>query len=179
MNDIQKKIIDVAKSYLDIKEIGANNSNFNDKEFETNLEAVGWDHGQAWCAYFAELVWREAYSTFDTTVANHIGSIFSSSAVNTMRNFIAAKDFTISGIPKEGAVVIWQHYKDGKPTWMGHAGIVISFDQREIHTIEGNTNKAGDREGQGVEEKVRNRSTVVSDNTTGLVLEGYIWPIEV
>lgn len=177
MNDIQKKIIDVAKSYLNIREVGANNSNFNNKEFERRMEAVGWDHGQAWCAYFAEMVWREAYSAFDTIVANQLGEIFSSGAVNTLHNFEKVKGFIISDEPQEGAVVIWQHYKNGEPTWMGHAGIIIGLDKTGamIHTIEGNTNKAGDREGQGVEEKVRYRQ-VPNGIKNGLVLKGYIWP---
>lgn len=174
MNFVQQEIVRVAQHYLDIKEVGANNSGFNDKEFEQRIEAVGWNHGQAWCAYFAELVWREAYSKFDTTIANRIGTLFSSGAVSTYQHFEKADDFTVQQTPIVGAVVIWQHYKNNKPTWMGHAGIVTSGNSDSIHTIEGNTNKAGDREGQGVESKIRSLITV--ENPTRLQLLGFIVP---
>lgn len=38
---------------------------------------------------------------------------------------------------------------------MGHTGIVEFVDKHGIHTIEGNTNVDGSREGYAVERKVR------------------------
>ena len=57
---------------------------------------------------------------------------------------------------------IWVRAKDGagavsarKGTWVqGHCAIVIAVDSEGFHTIEGNTNAAGSREGDGVYQKL-------------------------
>ena len=45
---------------------------------------------------------------------------------------------------------------------LGHIGIVTGFDGKNIYTIEGNTNAAGSREGQGVYRKIRPLKTVAA-----------------
>lgn len=176
MKAIQQEIIDVARSYLDVREVGANNSGFNDETFQQRLAIVGWDYGQAWCAYFAELVWREAFSAFDTIIANQLAHIFSAGAVRTFENFRAVPDYRIIDVPIEGAVAIWRHYKQDKPTWMGHAGIVVQPNGDYFSTIEGNTNSAGGRDGQGV--IARTRSLLTSAPSSGLHLMGFIVPVD-
>ena len=57
---IGDKIVEIAMNYLGQEEVSGN-MGFEDDEFEKKMKAVGWEKGQAWCAYFAELVWKEAY----------------------------------------------------------------------------------------------------------------------
>lgn len=52
--------------------------------------------------------------------------------------------------PLTGDIIIFDHGKG-----MGHTGVVEVVDEQGIHTIEGNTNNDGSREGYEVERKLR------------------------
>lgn len=76
--------------------------------------------------------------------------------------------------PEVGSIVIWSHYKNGKPTGAGHAGIVIRvLSNGNFETIEGNTSDGTglNREGEGVYRKYR-----VAASSEGFVLLGFIKP---
>ena len=149
------------------------NMGFKDEDFEDNMIAVGWEKTQAWCAYFTELVWKLAYTERDSTFINKLDVLFNAGAMATWNNFRKSKEFINDQEPSPGCVVIWQHYKDGKPTWMGHAGIVIEVDLNYFKTVEGNTSKAGSREGLIVGLNKRNYNF---SGKNGLVLKGFIHP---
>jgi hypothetical protein len=121
------------------------------------MEIVGWKKSYAWCALFGELVWKEAYSKVDSTMIKELDELFSASAVQTYVNFSNEKDWKVDNDPEPGCIVIWQNYKNNKPLWTGHIGIVIEVDKEKgtIKTVEGNTNSLGSREGEGVYEKTR------------------------
>lgn len=57
--------------------------------------------------------------------------------------------------PMPGDIAIFDHGHG-----LGHTGIVESSDDINIHTIEGNTNDTGSREGFEVIRKIRRRDTV-------------------
>ena len=162
------KVVEIANSYVGERE-KLNNSGFIDSEFEERMDKVGWKTGQAWCAYFSELVWKEAYPD-----NKELDKLFSAGAVATYTNFAASKNFVCDKVPEAGAVVIWQYYKNGMPHWSGHAGIVEFIEGNTIHTIEGNTNAAGGREGIEVAKKIRPLDFEPKDK--GLVLKGFIKP---
>lgn len=131
----------IALSYLGQTE-KSGNMGFNDPAFERKMTAVGFQKKQAWCAYFTELVAKEAYpEKFE-----ELDSLFSASAVQTFRNFRDA-GYPIRELPEPGALAIWQRMKNGKATWQGHAGIVVSFSGTRFESVEGNTNDHGGREG--------------------------------
>lgn len=157
----------VAEKYIGYTE-ELNNSGFKDEAFEKRMESVGWQTGQAWCAYFTELVWKEAFPE----LFEKLDKLFSGGAVKTFTNFSKDSDFVCDKVPESGAVVIWQYYKDGKPHWSGHAGIVESIEGETIRTVEGNTNAAGGREGIEVAKKVRKLN--FTPVARGLVLKGFI-----
>ena len=75
--------------------------------------------------------------------------------------------------PEPGCVVVWQFYKDGKPTMQGHTGIVIAVNDLTITTVEGNTSDGTgiNREGDGVYQ--RERSLAGSDT---MKIKGYLRP---
>lgn len=167
-------IVRTAQNFLGETEI-TGNQGFNDQEFENLMEAVGWDKGQAWCAYFCELVWKLSYINSQDIVRN-LDLIMSGSAMGTWNGFKKSLDWETSTAAKPGSVVIWQSYKAGKPTWQGHAGIVESVEDVNFTSIEGNTNDGGGREGYIVARKVRKYNF---DSTKGLVLKGFVLPREV
>lgn len=172
VEDLRQKITDIALSFIGEQEIRGNKGFKNDR-FEKLMEDVGWQMGQSWCAYFCEMVWKLAYEEINPEQIPLLDDLFSAGAVATYNNFNDSDLFLVNKTPAEGAVVIWQNYKDLKPTWMGHAGIVINYSGKNISTVEGNTNASGGREGIEVALKIRSLSFVKKN---GLVLKGFIHP---
>jgi hypothetical protein len=159
------KHIDVAFKYLLQKELPGN---VFDKGTMLGklLHEAGQKDGEAWCAYFVEGVFSEAYPELDATFEK----LFSASAVKTFENFVRYK-YPTSRTPKRGDVVIWQRFKDGVRMWQGHAGIVTDvINENRFNTIEGNTNGNGSREGDSVQQKERTLTVVQN----GLNVLGFI-----
>lgn len=169
---MQERIVQMAKKYVGQREM-KNNSGFKDKDFEKRMKDVGWQDGQAWCSYFAELVWREAYKI--TTYDKELAKLFSGSATQTYKNFQLSGNWEFGATPREGALAVWR-YGVG---WQGHIGIVYALDEKDplkFLTIEGNTNQAGGREGIEVAKKIRFLNKPLT--TSGLNLVGFIYPKE-
>jgi hypothetical protein len=162
---MENKIIEVAKKYVGMKENDGNKFDENSILGQV-LHKAGQKDGEAWCAYFAEAVFCEACPDRNS----EFRKIFSASAVKTYENFQAEK-FNCGSIPMTGALVVWKRYKDGKATWQGHVGIVSKVNpDGSFYSIEGNTNSAGSREGDSVQEKLR--KPVKTDN--GLNILGFV-----
>jgi surface antigen len=169
MND---NVVLIAKSYLNKYE-KKNNSGFIDAEFEKKMKAVGWGVGQSWCAYFTELVWKEAFKV-DAKISveyyQSLDKLFSGSATATFANFSHSSLFKTGSTPKIGALSVWKHGN----SWKGHIGIVSEIiDATTYKCIEGNTNSAGGREGIQVAEKVRKTGQPFKAN--GLNLIGFVY----
>lgn len=152
------KQIEIARKYIGEKE-GHNNSFDENTPLGKILKAAGQIDGEPWCCYFMEAIFVET-----------LRALFSASTVTTFHNFKKA-GYEISDIPQVGWMVIWQRYKNGEPTWQGHAGMVTKVvDETSFVSIEGNTNSEGSREGNSVQEKVR--TTTRTEN--GLNVLGFI-----
>lgn len=175
---INSEIISTALKYLGEEEI-LGNLGFKDSEFEVKMKSCGWKEKDAWCAYFAELIWKEAYQHWDATLFTRLDKLFTGSAVNTFKNFQKTKDFIATTKPVVGSLAVWQKYTDGKAHWTGHIGIVESFDikNRELTTIDGNTNDKGSREGYIVARQLRPLDFTLKQN--GLNLLGFIHPKQI
>ena len=145
------------------------NMGWVDKEFERLMKLTGWKPSEAWCSYFVELVWKMSYVR-DLRIVREINMICSASAVQTYLSFIKA-GWLVNHSPEIGAIVVWQKFKNGKPHWSGHAGIVVDYSDKDFFTCEGNTNYAGKREGRLVLKKKRNYNFDVKN---GLRLKGFI-----
>lgn len=176
---INDRIVEIALEDEFQKEVKGNHG-WKDQEFDCLMKATGWQDGQAWCAYWAEKVWRQVYSSEVDMV---IGRLFSANAVATFNNFWDST-FETSNRPVDGAVVIWQKMVNGHPSrvgdtkWIrGHAGIVISTegDVNTFMTLEGNSNSEGGREGIEV---ARQERTLDFNKQHGLQLLGFIHPKE-
>jgi len=182
IEEIRNKIVEIAYSYEFQKEIKGNKG-FQDDIFQQKMEAVGWEYKQAWCCYLTELTWREAYSHFDSSIANRLDKLFSANAYKTFENFRNARGFkTYTNQNFEpGDLVIWVRYKNGETvkngSWtLGHIAICTKPAQLFLLTMDGNTNEKGSPEGDIVAEKKRGYD-FYKDN--GLRLIGGIKPCEV
>ena len=162
--------VEIALKYVGEKELP---NNFFDpaSDFGKKMKAVGHKDGDAWCALFCELVFKEAYPKKFA----ELDKLFSASAVQTYKNFTHKEKglgYMENNLPKEGNLVIWQLQREGKPQWQGHAGIVYQVKSSwEFTSIEGNTNEAGGREGVAVAIKERK---VLKDVWNGLKVLGFI-----
>jgi len=172
MKTINDLIVKQALKYVGEKELKGN-SGFENEVFWMKMEAVGFDPGEAWCALFAELIWREGYGQYNSLYDSQLEKLFSQSAVATFNNFKKSTWLT-SLEPAPGDVVIWQMHKAGRPHWSGHAGIVTKVLNKEFDTVEGNTNAAGGRE--GIEVTIKRRVLNFDTKLNGLVLKGFIKP---
>ena len=177
---INEEIVKAALADQGQKEIKGNHG-WKDPNFDALMRTTGWQDGQSWCAYWAEKIWRQVYSRRDPKMEQVIARLFSANAVQTYNSFFASS-FITSDTPVEGAVVIWQHMKKGRPSFVGdtqwitgHAGIVINTGghSNEFETLEGNSNESGGREGIEVARQTR-KLEFIKDN--GLQLLGFIHP---
>lgn len=161
------KVVEIATKYIGQTE-KPGNMGFNNADFERKMKAVGFQATHAWCAYFAELVFKEAYPEKFA----ELDKLFSASAVQTFKNFSNAA-YPINELPREGNLVIWQMMKAGKAQWQGHAGIVASVQENKwiFESIEGNTNDGGGREGYVVARRTRKTLKEVND---GLKIMGFV-----
>lgn len=160
------QIIDIARSYVGQRE-KPGNTGFLDKQLEADMRSVGWVPGHSWCAYFIEMVAWKAYPDR----VESIKGLFVPSAVNSYRNLLRA-GYKSSMEPKVGSFMFMQKMNDSIALWQGHCGIVSHVtDSKNFRCIEGNTNSAGSREGDSVQEKSR----VVNPNVeNGLKIIGFV-----
>lgn len=143
--DAKHRVVETARKYLGVRESRWNSSRLIDNW----LRAVGLGPGYAWCAAF-------------------VSAVLSESGVQSMpkkgraavRNWDAWARAERRTIPIERVHVgdiYWWLNGDGT----GHMGIVEELPERTsdgtwlVHTIEGNTNLGGSREGDGVYRKTR------------------------
>lgn len=183
MNDVQRAVVDFARSMVGQKEIPGNQG-FENKNFDLQMRRVGFENGWAWCVLFAELCWSQPTYPGKSQVLTSISDNFTANAVRTFENF--ERDQT--GLFKTtythaepGDVVIWLKNRDGQPVkkgiWtLGHAGIVERVIEQGIVCIEGNTNSEGGREGLEVAGKHGFRRHLLPPEfiENGLSLKGFI-----
>jgi len=150
---------DIARKYVGIKEIG-NNRGFQlphdeQRGFEKTMRQLGWKPGMPWCAFFAKLVIQEAYGA---AIAKPLGG----GVLISYNNVKNSELWETSKKPLVGGIAFWSTGEGH-----GHAGIVVSDDGVTFHTIEGNTNTRGSREGDGV--LIQVRPTVPSNKSWTLM----------
>ena len=132
------RVIEIAREEIGVRETNSPNSGIR---VEAYLSYVGFKKGAPWCAAFISWVYNKA--GFKTPRTAWSPALFPLTKKSTI-----AQPGIIFGIyfPKLKRV--------------GHCGIVESIRDDWITTIEGNTNAAGSREGDGVYRKVRKKATI-------------------
>jgi hypothetical protein len=159
--DILKRMLAVAATQVGIKEkpLGSNAG----PEVEDYLKSVGLGKGNPWCAAF--VYWCFAKAAAQTGAANpcvKTGHVLTSWAnAKPSQRITSAQAKNDPSLIKPGLVFIMD---TGAPGGAGHTGIVEKVIGGTIHTIEGNTNEAGSREGTGVFRKTSRRVSAESIN---------------
>lgn len=171
---IGEQIADIASSYIGQTEIPGNKG-FTNQSFQKKMEAVGWKITYAWCAFFVELVWKEAYGSKHSLFAT-MDKLFSPSALSTYYNFAGHETWPTSKVPVVGAIAVFKHGVNPS-RWEGHCSIVSAYEHpsKAFVSIEGNTNDKGGREGYIVSEKIRGLKK--PPTASGLNLIGFIHPV--
>jgi hypothetical protein len=143
---VRDKLIKTAASQLNVREKTGHNDG---KEVETYLRSVDRRKGDAWCAAFISWVHIE----------NNVPNPESGWSPDWFKANVIWKRTWTSDIPviKPGCVMGLFYQNLGR---VGHVGIIEYEDANNYYTIEGNTNRAGSREGDGVYRKIRPKSTV-------------------
>lgn len=131
------RIIALAEKELNVREQGKNAG----YRVETYLRYVGLGKGHAWCAAFVS--WLHGQAGYAQPRSGWSPSLFPAS-----RRIASAKPAAVLGIyvPSLNRIA--------------HVGLVTGIRGDWIDAIEGNTNPAGGREGDGVYRRLRHRRTV-------------------
>ena len=137
-NPISSNIIKAARAFIGQKELSGN-SGFVSKQFETRMRQVGWNTGEAWCMYLAELAVKEGAADLYAKCA----ASFSGHTLTTANNFKTRHPETIISKAVPGCLVIWRLKGDTS----GHAGVCTAVSGDTMTCVEGNTNNDGSREG--------------------------------
>ena len=170
------------KGYEGIKEVVSKvkNKGFTEGAWQSMMKGVGWQSGQAWCAYFVKLFMIQFYS-FDrewiekNITGSAVGNFNTVQALNKKGDkryiTVTTNSPQISDIFCQGVV--------GK----GHTGIVTEIVNQEdssnkipstIISIEGNTNLSGSREGDRVLRLKRQMAVGFASKGSSKKLIGYI-----
>lgn len=141
MNSFSDELIKQAGSQLGVREATGNNDG---PAVEKYLASVGLGKGYAWCMAF--VYWCAKQAASKVGIPN---PLYQTGGVAAC--WKSAKGTRIKE-PVQGCQFFIIH-----PNGTGHTGIVTGvFEDGTIHTIEGNTNDAGGREGIAVMRKTRN-----------------------
>jgi hypothetical protein len=165
-----KSLSDIAKRFEGIQEV-PENQGFKDKFLSYVMNVVGFEKGYAWCMLFANVCAVLYFTQFNSFLIQKFKDCFTPGAVSTFNRFKKHFPEMVSDKPSRNSIAIWQKYTNGKATWRGHAGVVVWLNGSVLLSVEGNTNKAGGRDGDGVYVKERN---IYANSDNGLRLKGFI-----
>jgi hypothetical protein len=143
--DYQKRecLRKIAYSQIDVFEATGNNDGAT---VEMYLHAAGQSKGAPWCASFVYWTILQCGDTLDLELPAYVPSYFPKDKIIWKQGAI------IKRTPQFGDVIgIWNSEK-GR---LAHIGFYDGENSQYIFTVEGNTNEAGSREGDGVYRKKR------------------------
>lgn len=161
--------LEVAKSLLYIRERTGHNDH---PMIDWMLDYLGLPHGLSWCLAFCLWCVHIAVNPMPYPKIARCSIFLEQVQANDFRYETFDADDVAWGINKArpGDIMIFSSGKvASNKNWNGHAAIVENqVSPRKWETIEGNTNGAGSREGNGVYRKVRS----VKNGT--LALEAFV-----
>jgi len=147
----------IAEDTLGVHEVGSNRG----ARVEEYQRTVGLPAGAPWCAAF--VAWCAACAAgTDKPPRWCSGSAITSWHKATRKAAVVrTTPMDADYLDRVRAGMVWVRAKDAAGakaaragTWLqGHIGIVVAVDEVGWHTVEGNTNLAGSREGDGVYRK--------------------------
>lgn len=153
--NLQEKALEIAISQIGVEEAPGHTN--RGKEVEKYLAAVGLGPGLPWCMAFDYWCYNEAAK--ELGVSNILirtgGVMHQWNEQQPARKILQSAVLKNPDIIKPGAVFIMDY---GKGT--GHTGLVEKIVGDLVHTIEGNTNDEGSREGYEVCRRTRKLSSI-------------------
>lgn len=157
-------LIEEASRYIGVIEEGGDNRGPDVEMFQRAVD--GRAQGEAWCMSALQFWLMETERQFDIT-----SGVFPSEHCLTVWNRTpVSRRFKH---PQKGDIIIYQYFKNDRPTSSGHTGLVKEVLGSSIITVEGNTGPGTgvEREGDGVYEKKR---SIFGSSSMKIV--GYIRP---
>jgi hypothetical protein len=152
-------LINIASSYVGVTEEGGDNKGAQVELFQKAVDGVA--NGESWCLCFIQYCVKKAQEKFYQDFGIDVKTIlYPTEHVLTLWNKTDYK-YRLKEMPHSACIILWQHYVQGKPTNMGHAGIIESLVNNSlVKTIEGNTSASSnlnqiERNGDGVYYKIR------------------------
>ena len=144
---LQQKAIEIAISQIGKEEV-PRGSNWGEP-VKSYLASVGINFPASWCMAFVYWCFREAAKAMGVKTP----LVKTGGVLNAWNKAPAAVKVTD---PQPGDIFIQDHGHG-----LGHTGIVEFAEGDNIHTIEGNTNDTGSREGYEVCRRVRKKSSII------------------
>jgi hypothetical protein len=142
---LAQKTLEIAIAQIGVEEIPKYTN--SGPEVEIYLKSVGLGKGYSWCMAF--IYWCTQNASRQTAIKNPLKK---TGGVLDQYN---SRPFLVQSIPKAGDIFILDLGKG-----LGHTGIVEKVTGDIIHTIEGNTNDIGSREGYKVCRRKRDIKTI-------------------
>lgn len=144
---LQQKALEIAVSQIGVEEAAGHKN--TGKDVEKYLARVGLGPGYSWCMAFDYWCFDEAAEAIGVK-----NPLYKTGGV--LEQWRQRKDKYRATIPQPGDIFIMD-YGGGK----GHTGIVEKVEDDVVHTIEGNTNDEGSREGYEVCRRTRSRAKIL------------------
>lgn len=137
--ELRSRALALAERYVGVREHGGRNRG---PQIERWLAKVHLDPGQPWCAAFVCSMLDEAAAGLKMpNPLPMVGSV--------AKLWSRSPEHMRSGRVSRGAVFV--HFKDKQNRHgHGHCGFVLGVDGNHAMTVEGNTDDAGGRDGDGV-----------------------------
>lgn len=146
MSNLATKALELAQSQIGVQEI-PKNSNAG-PAVEKYLKSVGLGKGYSWCMAF--VYWSVKEASKQLAVTNPLEK-----TGGVLKMWNECQELRVSGNPQPGDIMILDYGKG-----LGHTGMVEKVEGNVIHTIEGNTNDEGSREGYEVCRRTRSKSMI-------------------
>lgn len=144
---LQEKALDIAITQIGVEEAPGHKN--TGKQVEQYLAAVGLGPGFSWCMAFVYWCHMKAADAMGV-------KILMAKTGGVLDQWRQRKDKYRALTPAPGDVFIMDF---GKGT--GHTGIVEKVEDDVIHTVEGNTNSDGSRDGYEVCRRIRSRAKIM------------------
>lgn len=132
------KLVKLAEAELGVQELTGHNDG---KRVEEYLAAVGLKRGSPWCASFVSWVYQQVGYKLPRTG-------WSPALFPEERRVKEVKSGVVLGV----------YFPDLKR--IGHCGLVTSVKGNWVYSVEGNTNREGSREGNGVYRRMRHSRSI-------------------
>lgn len=162
-------VIKVAASLLYIREKTGNNDH---PMIDRMFDYLGLPHNLSWCLAFCLWCVHMAVNPMPYPKIARCSTFWEKAQANDFKYKTFDAEDVAWGIekPLPGDIMVFSHSRvAGRNNWNGHAALVEKpITLRKWATIEGNTNGAGSREGNGVYRKVR------TAKQGSLALEGFV-----